>query len=177
MSQDHKSENKRVQTISETQAREYVFDRFKDTKNSKKIKNLVLFQTKNKYMLMAHSQIELKNLGNIVASHKKITLSEIFLKYEKHLKKAFETEPTIKTHSNVLMHIFGSFSKKFNKLEKEQFHTLLKKFKDKDITIGEILSEINPIIYKFNNTYLASQTYFQLYANPQQGNLFAMLEK
>ena len=126
---------------------------------------------------MAHSQIELKNLGSIVASYKKITLSEILLKYEKHLKKAFEAEPTIKTHSNVIMHIFGSFSKKFNELEKEQFHILLKRFKGEEITIGEILSEINPIIYKFNNTYLASQTYFQLYANPQQGNIFAMLEK
>ena len=35
---------------------------------------------------MSHSQIELKNLGNIVASYKKKNFDEIISEYEKHLK-------------------------------------------------------------------------------------------
>lgn len=161
--------------ISEKDVREYVIDRFEDVKITNKIKNLVSFQAMNKYMIMAHDQNELKILGNIVASNKKIPFSEILIQYEKHLKKSLEKEPTTKTHSNVMMHLFGYFSKNFSQSEKEQFFDLLNQFKEEKITLGEILSEINPMIYRFNNTYLASQTYFLLYSDPQPGNLFKIL--
>ncbi|MCV0430255.1 MAG: YbgA family protein [Nitrosopumilus sp.] len=136
------------------------------------MKKLVTFQTTNKYMIMSHDQEELKKLGNIVASNKKIKFQEILNEYETHLKKALYNKPTIKKHSNVILHIFGYFSNHFNQQEKEKFFDLLTKFKKEKITIGEILAEINPIIFRFNNTYLASQTYFLLYANPEPGNLF-----
>ena len=126
---------------------------------------------------MAHAQNELKILGNIVASNKKVEFAEILMRYEKHLRRSLESEPTSKKHSNVIMHIFGYFSKKLSPLEKELFLDLLKQFREGKITIGNLLSEINPIIYRFNNTYLASQTYFLLYSDPPQNNLFHVLIK
>jgi len=128
-------------------------------------------------MVMAHNQNELKILGNIVASNKKNPFSEILTEYEKHLKASLNNEPTIKKHSNEIMHIFGFFSKNFSQLEKEQFFNLLNQFQEEQITVGNILSEINPIIYRFNNTYLASQTYFLLYSDPDMGNIFQFLRK
>jgi len=169
--------NSEFTAISEENVIEYVMERFEDVKMSNQIKNLVSFQAMNKYMIMAHSQEELKNLGNIVANYKKIKFSEILKKYETHLVKSLENLPTIKKHSNVLMHIFGYFSNHFNQQEKENFFSLLNEFKEEKITIGRILSEINPIIYRFNNTYLASQTYFLLYANPNPENIFHLLSK
>jgi uncharacterized protein YbgA (DUF1722 family) len=165
-----------VITLSEKEVNEYVFERFNDIKK-RKIKDLVTFQAMNKYMLMAHSQDELKKLGNVVASYKKNSFDEIITEYEKHLKIALEKIPTTKTHTNVILHIFGYFSKNFNQTEKEQFFKLLDEFREEKISIGKILSQINPIIYRFNSTYLASQTYFLLYADPQPGNLFQMLSK
>ena len=162
-------------TLSEKDVKEYVMDRFIDVKNSNRIKNLVSFQAMNKYMIMSHDQNELKILGNIVASNKKIKFSKILEDYEEHLRKALEKKPTTKTHSNVLMHILGHFSKDFNNIERKQFLFMIKQFRDERIKIGEVLSEIEPIIYRFNNTYLASQTYFLLYANPLPGNLFQVL--
>lgn len=163
--------------ISEDNVKEYIIERFVDVKNTNKIKNLVSFQAMNKYMIMAHDQDELKNLGNIVASYKKVEFSEILTEYEKHLKKSFEKKPTIKTHSNVILHIFGYFSKNFSQLEKEQFFEMLKQFQEEKITIGNILAEINPIICRFNATYLASQTYFLLYSDAQHENIFNILTK
>ena len=166
-----------VQRLTEKDIKEYVIQRFTEVKKSKKIKDLVSFQAMNKHMIMAHSQDELKIMGNIVASNKKIKLPEILEEYEKHLKIALDTEPTTKTHSNVILHIFGFFSKDFSQQEKERFFELLIDFKEGKISIGEILCEINPTIYRFNNTYLASQTYFLLYSNPEEGNLFKLLSK
>ena len=163
------------QRVSEEDIVDYVLERFEDVKNSNKIKDLVSFQAMNKFMIMAHDQNQLKTLGNIVASYKKIALSEMMEDYEKHLKCSLDKSPTIKSHTNVIMHIFGHFSKNFNQIEKEQFFKLLNQFREEKITIGNILSEINPVVYRFNNTYLASQTYFLLYSDPQPGNLFEML--
>jgi len=172
-----RSLNLEKRKISEKDVKEFLFERFGDVKKSAKIKDLVLFQSTNKYMIMAHNQNELKILGNIVANNKKNPISEILIEYERHLKISLDSHPTIKTHSNVIMHIFGFFSKNFSQLEKEQFFKLLKQFQEDKITIGNVLSEINPIIYRFNNTYLANQTYFLLYADPEAGNMFHIFKK
>ncbi|WP_026090111.1 DUF1722 domain-containing protein [Candidatus Nitrosopumilus sediminis] len=177
MDKKHETINSETHSISEKDAIEFVMKRFQDVKNSNKIENLVSFQAMNKYMVMAHNQHELKILGNIVASNKKNQFQKIVKEFEVHLKKALESEPTIKKHSNVLLHIFGYFSNNFNQQEKEWFFNLLGEFKEESITIGEILSEINSVIYRFNNTYLAGQTYFLLYSNLNSGNLFKRLSK
>ena len=165
------------QELTEKDIKEFVNERFLEVKNNEKIKELVSFQAMNKYLIMAHDQEQLQVLGRIVASNKKIKLSEIITDYENNLKLALQSKPTIKTHSNVLMHIFGFFSKEFSDLEKAKFFELLMNYKNEEITIGSILAEIHPIVYRFNKTYLASQTYFLLYSNPQQGNIFKVLEK
>ncbi len=162
-------------SLSEKDTIEFIFDRFSQVKKSKRIKDLVGFQAMNKYMLMAHNQEELKILGNLVASHKKISLSDILEKYEEHLKIALQKEPTLKTHLNVMMHIFGYFSKYFNQSEKDLFYELLHQFRDGQITTGKMLSEIGPLIYRFNNTYLTRQTYFLLYADTRPGILFGVI--
>ena len=161
--------------LSEKDTVEFIFDRFSQVKKSKRIRELVEFHAMNKYMLMAHNQEELKTLGNLVASHKKIPLSDIMRKYEEHLKIALQKEPTLKTHVTVMMHIFGYFSKHLNQSEKDLFNELLYQFRDGQITTGKMLSEIGPLIYRFNNTYLARQTYFLLYADTRPGILFAVL--
>ena len=165
------------QELTEKDIKEFVNERFLEVKKNEKIKELVSFQAMNKYLIMAHDQEQLQVLGRIVASNKKIKLSEIITDYENNLKLSLQSKPTIKTHSNVLMHIFGFFSKEFSDLEKAKFFELLMNYKNEEITIGCILAEIHPIVYRFNKTYLASQTYFLLYSNPQQGNIFKVLEK
>ena len=163
--------------LSEKEVKQFVNKRFEEVKNSKKIKQLVEFQAMNKYLIMSHNQEQLRVLGRIVASNKKIKLLEILIDYENNLKLALQSKPTIKTHSNVLLHIFGFFSNNFSDIEKDKFFELLDNYKNEKITIGNILAEIHPIIYRFNKTYLASQTYFLLYANPEQGNIFRILEE
>lgn len=160
------------QTISEEEIKNYLFTRFNDVKKIQKIKSLVDFHSANKFMIMAHDQEKLKKLGNIVASYKQIPFSEILVNYEINLQRSLENEPTIKKHTNVILHIFGFFSKNFNQYEKKLFYELLEKYRTKNISLGKILSEIHPIIFKLNKTYLASQTYFLLYTDTQQGTLF-----
>ncbi len=87
MKRNQETFNRKKQKVSEKQIKDYVIERFEDVKTRNKIKNLILFQAMNKYMIMSHDQNELKILGNIVASNKRIHFSEILIEYEKHLKK------------------------------------------------------------------------------------------
>ena len=52
---------------------------------------------------------------------------------------------------------------------------ILKQLKEEKITIGKGLTEINQIIFRYDNAYLASQTYFLLYSDLEPGNLFQIL--
>ncbi len=163
--------------INEKEITGYVLERFEEVKKSGRVKNLVSFQAMNKYMIMSKDQEQLKILGNIVAKYKRGTIKEVISEYEIHLKKALTKSPSRKTHSNVILHIFGYFSKYLSQNEKKEFFKLLKEFKGNKITIGKALSEINAIIYRFSNTYLASQTYFLLYSDSQTGNIFSFFSK
>jgi len=162
--------------LTQNEIKQFVIERFEDVKKNKKAKELVEFQARNKFLIMAYNQEQLKILGRIVASYKKIKFSDILNEYEKNLNVCLEYKPTIKTHSNVIMHIFGFFSKEFTNLEKDKFFELLKEYKNRKIKIGDILAEIHPIVFRFNKTYLASQTYFLLYANSEKGNIFKALK-
>ena len=175
MSENLVRTNQANSRITEKDAVQFVLNRFSQLMKSKKIRDLSEFQAMNKYMLMAHSPKELKILGNLVASNKKIPLCEIFDEYHIHLKIALKTLPSIKKHSNVLLHIFGYFSKYFSPSEKDLFLELIREFKEKRMSLGKILSEIHPLIYKFNNTYLANQTYFLLYSDIRPGILFGVI--
>ena len=176
MNKNHENQKRRNHTISEEDVKQYIFERFKDVKRTKKNKDIMRFHTMNKYMIMAHDQEELKELGNIVARNKKIPFEKTLKKYEKHLKKAFDRQPTVKMHVNVIMHVFGHFSKDMSRNEKEMFLKLLEKYRNGSIDISKILVEINTVIFKFNNTYLSSQTYFLLYSDTQSEILFQMLQ-
>jgi len=143
--------------VSEKDIVEYTLQKFQEVKKSNKFKNMLAFHTSNKYMIMAHDQIKLKKLGNIVASYKKIPFSEMLSEYENHLNLAMEKKPTIKTHSNVIMHIFGYFLKYLDLNEKRLFFDGLKQFRESKKSIGQILLEISSATYRFDNTYLACQ--------------------
>jgi uncharacterized protein YbgA (DUF1722 family) len=152
--------------LSEKDIVRYVKERFDELKVDPKMSDLVNFHTNNKYLLMAHNQEKLKELGNLVANHNNNKIEEVLENYGGCLEEALNYQPTIKTHTNVLMHIFGYFGKCFNQKEKKQLLELIKQFRNNQTSLGSVLSEIEPITYQFNNMYLLSQTYFLLYSIP-----------
>ena len=61
--------------LTQNEIKQFVIERFEDVKKNKKVKELVEFQAMNKFLIMAHNQEQLKILGRIVASYKKIKFS------------------------------------------------------------------------------------------------------
>ncbi len=155
----------------------FIFGLFDDLKKSPKKRDLVAFHTKNKYLLMAHNQKQKAILGNLVANRDKKPLEEIIIKYEDQLRIALSSEPTIKTNCNALMHMMGFFKKNLSPTEKDFFWHLIAEYQNEKITLGDALAQIEPLIHRFNRTYLANQTYFLLYTNKRPGNLIGLMSK
>jgi uncharacterized protein YbgA (DUF1722 family) len=150
--------------LSEESIVEYTLDRFENLKKMPSKNKLVLFHTHNKFLLMVHDQDRLRLLGNIVANHRKYSLVDCIREYEIHLKHTLSNPPTIKRHVNILMHIFGYFSRDFDQLQKDTLLNFVKLLIDGKMDLGSILWEIESLVHQYSKTYLASQTYFLLYA-------------
>lgn len=146
------------------QIHEFILERLKEVKS---MSELVKFHTVHKFMIMAHSPNQLSKLGNIVANHEGLEFSKIIELYEKGLKIAFESEPTTKSHYNTLQHITGHFSADFTTSEKEYFLKMLDSFSKGIIELDEVLKILKNSTAKYDKTYLAKQSYFLLFTEPE----------
>lgn len=140
----------------------FTFADFKRVKKTGSIARLIDFHTRNKFLLMAYNQKELKILGQILANQSrnfKITSDE----YEEHLLKALSTASRYTSNINVVMHAYSHFSKKLNQSEKKYFQKLVKEYRDAKIPLSAILILLKDWVLRFGDDYLAKQTFFQPY--------------
>ncbi|MBW2986620.1 DUF523 and DUF1722 domain-containing protein [Candidatus Woesearchaeota archaeon] len=138
----------------------FLFADFRQVKKSNSISKLLDFHSKNRLLIMAYSQKELKSMGKILGEQKKTKLAKTFNDYEEHLHKAFAKCPRYTSNINVLMHAYSHFADKINKKEREYFHKLIKEYKDAKIPFTAILTVLEDWIIRFDDEYLKKQNFF-----------------
>jgi uncharacterized protein YbgA (DUF1722 family) len=146
-------------------SRSFTLEQFEQIKKSNEIKKLVHFHTINKYLLMAHSQNDLKILGNLVANTGKKPNNKIFQEYEDHLQQALSNEITIPATTNVLNRIYSHFRKKLTPKEKELFLNIIEDFRNEKTSLGKVLNYVDNFIDKYENGYLKRQTFYLLFSD------------
>lgn len=134
---------------------------FKETIKKQKMKDLIEFHSKNKYLLMMYNQSHLKILGSILANHEKKKSAEVFQLYEKNLLKAIMRNLSYKTRINMLFHIFGYFSEELNNEEKAFFLDNLENYRDSKVPFSVPLSVLYSWTIRFNQEYLKKQKIFK----------------
>ena len=141
----------------------YTFAAFRDIKNTKKIRDLIDFHTKNKFLLMSYNQKNLKIMGNLIANRNKEPIEKINDKYEKLLYSTFSRVSRCNSNINILQHGFGYFSKKIAKNEKEMLLKNIRKYSDKHMPLEIPIALLKSWIIRFDEPYLKNQTYFEPY--------------
>ena len=126
-------------------------------------RGLVRFQTENKLLLMAYNQKEMRLLGRIVANREKRGLGEVMEIYALHLHQAFARMPRYTSHINVLMHALGYVSNGLGGREKQHFLGLLDEYRAGRATLAGPLSVLQSWIARFEEPYLAQQSYLEPY--------------
>lgn len=126
------------------------------------MKELIEFHSHNKYLFMAYNQQKQKEAGVIIANHSKDDPKKVFQEYSLKVGQIFSKMPRISTNINVLLHLFGYFSKKHLKeSEKTVFLDLLERYRAFQVPLVALTSIIKMWTAEYNNLYLMDQTYLQ----------------
>jgi uncharacterized protein YbgA (DUF1722 family)/uncharacterized protein YbbK (DUF523 family) len=140
--------------------------RFAQAKKSAAMKEIVRFHSENKFLLMAYNQKELRILGRIVANPDKKPIRDVFDEYEQHLMQALGQPPRFTSNINVMMHSLGYFSKNLSAKEKAFFLDQLEKYRAEKLPLTALTSVMRSWIIRFDQDYLAPQTFFEPYPEP-----------
>jgi uncharacterized protein YbgA (DUF1722 family)/uncharacterized protein YbbK (DUF523 family) len=139
---------------------------FREVKKSGKVKDLVKFQSDNKYLFTAYNQKELRILGKLAANQEHKAFSETISNYETHLYDALARTPSVGSNINVLLKIMGYFSHQLSKDEKSFFLSSVDKYRAGRLPMSACLSVLRAWIVRFKQEYLSSQTVLEPY--PEQ---------
>lgn len=134
---------------------------FKEVKFEGKMKDLVKFQSNNKYLFMALSPGHLKSLGKIVANHDKKSFEEVGDLYEKTLIKLLLSPMDRGKNINALLHVFGYFKELLQSEEKVYFLDTLDLYNQKKVPFSVLLGILRSWSIRFKVDYLMNQTIFE----------------
>lgn len=120
---------------------------------------LVDFHTREKLLLMSHSQTHYREMGRLVATGKALQPETLFSAYETLLFKALDLKGTTSKHTNVLMHILGYFKKQLAADEKQEVLELIDNYRGGHLPLIVPITLMSHFVRKYRQPYLAQQTY------------------
>ncbi|WP_022668953.1 YbgA family protein [Desulfospira joergensenii] len=120
---------------------------------------LVDFHTRNKLLILSHSQENYRKLGKLVARGRKLGMEPLFDQYESLLFRALNLKTTSKKNINVLLHIMGFFKKQLSPDEKQEMLSVIDQYREGYVPLVVPLTLINHYVRKYDQSWLKSQTY------------------
>jgi uncharacterized protein YbgA (DUF1722 family)/uncharacterized protein YbbK (DUF523 family) len=124
---------------------------------------LVDFHTRYKLQLMAFGQTGLKALGRIVANANGRAVRSAMSDYAERFAQATATPARPGANRNVLQHAFGYVSGRLSGAERKHFLKLLDDYRAARVTLSALLTLMQSWIVRFEQPYLAGQTFFEPY--------------
>ncbi len=138
----------------------FTFAAFREVRAGGDLRELAAFHTRNKLLLMAYSQKEMRELGRIAANPDKKTFPGVAGEYGDHLNAALSRAPRYTAHINVLLHALGRFKAGISPAEKTFFLDTLEQYRQDRVTICPNLMILRGWIVRFGDDYLREQTFF-----------------
>tara|TARA_B100001094_G_C18188530_1_gene805518 strand:+ start:2723 stop:3676 length:954 start_codon:yes stop_codon:yes gene_type:complete len=127
-------------------------------------KALIAFHSRYKYLIMSHSPVLYKKLGQLTA-----LIEDIDATCDAYLAlfmEALAQKPTKKTHTNTLQHILGYFKKHLTKAQKEELSETIMKYRQGLVPLLVPLTLIKHYLLEFPIPYIENQVYLNPY--PEQ---------
>jgi len=138
----------------------FTMKRWRDNLNRKRtMGSLVDFHTRNKLLLLSHSQKHYRLLGKLVADGKKMPIKALYDQYQQILMEALKLKTTIKKHGNVLQHLMGYFKKQLSPDEKQELLEVFEQYRNELVPLLVPITLINHYVRKYDQPYLKQQTY------------------
>jgi uncharacterized protein YbgA (DUF1722 family)/uncharacterized protein YbbK (DUF523 family) len=121
--------------------------------------SLVDFHTRNKLLILSHSQKHYRSMGKLVAEGKKLPIKELYDQYQLLLMEALKLKSTIRKNGNVLQHLMGYFKKQLTPDEKQELLEIFEQYRNQLVPLIVPITLINHFVRKYDQPYLKQQTY------------------
>ncbi|MFW6196311.1 MAG: YbgA family protein [Thermoplasmatota archaeon] len=141
----------------------FILASFREVKKNKDISDLIEFQSRNKLLLKAYDQKEMRDMGRIAANKENKEFEKIISEYETHLWRALEKGQNYRSIINVLENSLGYFSDDLNSEEKKLFLNTVDMYREGRSSLKECLGILKSWIARFDQEYLEKQTFFNPY--------------
>lgn len=146
----------------------FVFQRWKRFRaEDASIKGLILFHTRHKLLVMAHSPKHYSALGKLVADTKSMPKNALFDEYSWQLFEGLAMLATNRKHTNVLQHMMGYFKKQLTTDEKAELGDVITSYHSGIVPLIVPITLINHYVRKYDEPYLGQQVYL----NPHPSEL------
>ncbi|UOQ87360.1 DUF1722 domain-containing protein [Gracilibacillus salinarum] len=119
--------------------------------------NLVAFQTRHKYLLMALAPATQKEIGRVIANHQQLEITKIGKEVQGRIALISDI-PSRGVVANAVSHMFGYFREELTVEEKDQFLWKLTKYREGSIQLPEILHQIAEWAWLFQKKYVQVQS-------------------
>jgi uncharacterized protein YbgA (DUF1722 family)/uncharacterized protein YbbK (DUF523 family) len=121
--------------------------------------SLVDFHTRNKLLILSHSQKHYRSMGKLVAEGKKLPIKDLYDQYQQLLMEALKLKSTIRKNGNVLQHLMGYFKKQLTPDEKQELLEIFEQYRSQLVPLIVPITLINHFVRKYDQPYLKQQTY------------------
>lgn len=144
----------------------YTLSSFRHIKEEPSMDDLIKFHSINKYLFMAYQPNHLKVLERLVSNHNQKSIEKIIVEYEEVLGRLLNTFPKPLRFVNVMLHIFGYFSKDLNAKEKAFFLDTLDQYRQAQVPQSTVMAILKSWVIRFNDDYLMDQSIFEPFPSP-----------
>ncbi len=128
---------------------------------SRSVNALIEFHTRHKFFLLAHSERHYRQLGRIVAKAKKSTLAQTYDDYGRMFMEGLAHHATPKTHTNVLDHMMGYFSKELSAPERQELLGVIHDYRRQLVPLIVPITLVRHYTKKYSVGYLEGQVYLE----------------
>lgn len=122
---------------------------------------LVAFHAAHKFILMAHSEPHLRQLGRLVAGAKGRPLRGALEEYGRGFMEALGVPATARKHVNVLTHLAGYFSKQLSAEERAELAEMIADYHHGLVPLIVPITLIRHYVKKHRIAYIQDQVYLQ----------------
>jgi uncharacterized protein YbgA (DUF1722 family)/uncharacterized protein YbbK (DUF523 family) len=122
---------------------------------------LVALHARHKLAVLAHNQAAYRRLGRLVATAGRSGFSELCRRYEHDLMQAMSKPATRRSHTNVLQHLQGYFSKALCAEDRAEMSRLIEEYRLGRLPLEAPLTLIRHHFRHHPNEWALSQTYLE----------------
>jgi uncharacterized protein YbgA (DUF1722 family) len=120
---------------------------------------LIVFHTRHKMLLLAHSRDRYQTLGRLVAGAKTYSIGELTHRYAAEFMQALKVKMTTRKHVNVLHHVMGYFSSHLDTARKCELQGVIEDYHQGLLPLIVPITLIKHYVGLFEIPYLQQQVY------------------